>query len=195
MQMERVERPMFFSGIGSTEIKARNLKFSTCKKSHAVALTRLWHSRLPNTQDGPWMYAFSGEIDDITYVVALWNNPSARGLPDDWIELRRLACAPDAPRNTPSAFLGYMARWFRKNRPDIDRLISYQDAAVHHGTIYKAANWHIGAVAKARCRDRSKNRVGTARSYRKNINGPASDASEKIRWEMPLNTKHTEPSS
>ncbi len=192
MHMERVERPMFFGGAGTTEIKARNLVFSTCKKSHAVVLTRLWHSRLPQTQSGPWMFAFSGEIDDVTYVVALWNNPSARGLPDSWLELRRLACAPDAPRNTPSAFLGFMAKWFRENRPEVERLISYQDTAVHHGTIYKAANWKVGAIAKARVRDRSKNRAGTSRAYRKNINGIDADASEKVRWELPLNTQRRE---
>jgi len=182
----RVEHPLFFEGVSLDEIKARNLSFAPCSKIHAVALTREWHSRLPNTQDGPWMYAFSGEINQTTYVVALWNNTSARGLPNNWLELRRLACAPDAPRNTPSRFLSYMVKWFRLNHPEYKRLISYQDTAVHTGTIYKAAGWQIGGVSKARNRNRKKNRVGTTRAYRKNINGAATDGSEKVRWEIAL---------
>jgi len=132
------------------------------------------------------MFAFSGEIDGITYVVALWNNPSARGLPDNWLELRRMACAPNAPPNTASKFLSYMAKWFRANKPKYQRLISYQDTAVHTGTIYRASGWVPGGIAKARVRDRSKNRVGTTRAYRKNVNGPGPDASEKIRWEFQI---------
>jgi len=184
--MIRVEHPLLFSGKLTTEIKARNLNFSSCSKQHAVALTREWHSRLPNTQDGPWVFAFSAEIDSLTYAVALWNNPSARGLPQDWLELRRMACAPDAPYNTASRFLSFMAKWFRKHHPEYTRLISYQDTAVHTGTIYKAANWKVGGVSKARVRDRTKLRKGTTRAYRKNINGPSPDSSEKIRWELEL---------
>lgn len=181
-----IEHPLFFEKSHEVEIRARDLVFSPCSKKHAVALARKWHSRLPNTQSGPWMFAFSGEIAGITYVVALWNNPSARGLPSDWLELRRLACAPNAPFNTPSRFLSFMAGWFRANQPQFKRLISYQDVSVHTGTIYRAAGWRVGSIAKARVRDRTKNRRGADRAYRKNTNGVQVDSSEKVRWEFPL---------
>jgi hypothetical protein len=61
-----------------------------------------------------------------------------------WLELRRLAIAPDAPKNTATRMMGFMARDIRKRHPEINRLISYQDTEVHKGTIYKAAGWSEG---------------------------------------------------
>jgi hypothetical protein len=167
-------------------LRARHLSFEKCDVAHAVALTREWHSRLPNTQAGPWQHAFRMHYGDMTFAVALWNNPSARTLPQQWVELRRMACAEDAPCNTASRFLSLMVRWFRDNCPEAERCISYQDTAVHRGTIYKAAGWHAGYVAKARDRDRSKNRAGTKRAYRSDVNGQGPAGSEKVRWEMEL---------
>ena len=167
-------------------LKARDLEFSLCSKGHAVVLARLWHSRLPKVQDGPWMFAFKASCCDVTFAVALWNSPSARTLPSHWLELRRLACSPDAPRNTCSRFLGWMIRYLRKQKPSAERCISYQDMAVHEGTIYKASNWVRAFVAKGRRRDRSRPRKGTLRAYRSNINSDAVDASTKVRWEMKL---------
>lgn len=167
-------------------LRARHLTFEECPTDEAVELCRKWHSRLPNTQWGPWQFAFRAHFSGTVFAVALWNNPSARTLPPHWLELRRMACSPDAPRNTASRFLGWMVRFFTASHPDRERCISYQDTAVHTGTIYKAAGWQIGHVAKARVRDRSKARVGTKRAYRSNMNGPSPDASEKIRWEKLL---------
>jgi hypothetical protein len=160
--------------------------FGPCHKTLAVDLTRRWHSRLPNTQDGPWEYAFAAEHNGIVYAVALWNTPSARCLPQHWLELRRLACAPDAPKNTPSRFLGWMVRWFRKNTPHRERVVSYQDKTVHLGTIYLASGWTVASESKTRMRNRSKPRVGTSRAYRSNLNGVDIDAGAKVRWEMKL---------
>jgi hypothetical protein len=167
-------------------IKARDLQFEVCDKALAVHLCRAWHSRLPNTQMSPWQFAFRAHRNGVTYAVALWNNPSARMLPSHWLELRRMACAPDAPFNTASAFLGWMARYFAKEHPLRERMISYQDTAVHQGTIYKAAGWEATYTSKPRIRDRSKLRAGTDRLYRSNINGVAVDASSKVRWEKVL---------
>lgn len=182
----RYEFSLFDFPAAEIAAKARQLVVRTCDKAYAVSLVRRWHSRLPNTQDGPWTNAFVAELMGKGYAVALWNNPSARNLPDSWLELRRLAASPDAPRNTCSFMLARMADWLRANRPDIARLVSYQDTAVHHGTIYKASNWTTTWTAKARVRDRSKPRIGTRRDYRSNLNGVDVDASEKVRWELPL---------
>jgi hypothetical protein len=183
----RVAYPLFQAGGGGSTptfaLQARDLRFYACDTAIAVALVRQWHSRLPHAQSGPWRFAFKAEAGGVIYAVALWHNPSARGLPQSWLELRRMACAPDAPKNTASMFLGWMARTLAGHT---DRLISYQDTAVHTGTIYKAAGWSVGAVSKARIRDRSKNRAGTNRAYRVDANGLAPAASEKIRWELDL---------
>ena len=168
-------------------MKASDLRFDVCPKDQAVQLCRLWHSRLPNTQAGPWQFAFCAYAPNNAIVaVALWNNPSARTLPGHWLELRRMACAPEAPKNTASRFLAWMARFFAAGYRHREKLISYQDTAVHEGTIYKAAGWYVDFVSKARVRDRSKNRAGTSRKYRADINGMAPASSEKIRWAKDL---------
>lgn len=186
----RVAHPLFHVGDGGSTptpaLSASDLFFRACDKMHAVTLCRKWHSRLPNTQAGPWQFAFCAEHHGVTYAVALWNNPSTRSLPAHWLEMRRMACAPDAPANTASRFLSWMVRYFKKNTTHRERCISYQDTSVHSGTIYRAAGWHIAYVGVERQRDRSKVRVGTGRMYRRNINGDGVDKSSKVRWEREL---------
>ena len=186
----RVMHSLFQEGEGgptpTSALHARNLVFESCEKWHAVALVRAWHSRLPNCQNGPWTHAFRAHRGGRTYAVALWNSPSGRCLPQHWRELRRMACAPDSPKNTASRFLAWMVRWFRKNEPQREKLISYQDTAVHLGTIYKAAGWVAEWTSVARVRDRSGSRAGTSRLYRWNINGGNADMVSKVRWAVAL---------
>jgi len=186
----RVAFPLFQTGDGGSSptstLHARDLVFERCPRPHATSLVRLWHSRLPNVQDGPWQFAFHARRGDLTYAVALWNTPSGRCLPQHWLELRRMACAPDAPKNTASRFLGWMVRWFRRSHPEREMCIAYQDLEVHTGTIYRAAGWRKAFVSKPRIRDRSGNRAGTQRKYRWNINSIEVDAAPKVRWEMAL---------
>lgn len=164
----------------------RQLVCEPCAVAVARILNEEWHSRLPRTQTGPWQYAFAAHHDGIIYAVALWHNPSARTLPSHWLELRRLAIAPDAPHCTASWMLARMIRWFRANTPERERAISYQDCGVHAGTIYKAAGWTVGLIAKPRQRDRSVARKGTRRDYRTDQNGAEPAGSAKVRWEMAL---------
>ncbi len=164
----------------------KELLLERCEVSVARRLNAAWHSRLPITQVGPWQFAFAAHKSGWVYAVALWHNPSARGLPSHWLELRRLAVADDAPHCTASWMLSRMRRWFQANKPERERLISYQDTDVHTGTIYRAAGWEIAHVAKARVRDRSKPRKGTRRDYRSNLNGVQPDGAQKIRWEVAL---------
>ena len=168
-------------------LKARHLIMEPCGKQHALELNLEWHSRLPKVQKGPWKFAFKAHYREVTFAIALWHNPSSRELPQNWLELRRLACADDAPKNTASRFLSYMVHYFRRyHKGEFSRCISYQDAEVHKGTIYKAANWHMGHVTYRRMRDRSFVRKGTKRPYRVDMNGPDASAAEKIRWEIGL---------
>lgn len=172
--------------IPTSALQASDLRFDPCPKPHAVNLVRAWHSRLPKCQSAPWTHAFHAHVHGTTYAVALWNNPSARCVPAHWRELRRMACASDAPKNTASRFLAWMVRWFRTHEPQCERLISYQDTAVHEGTIYKAAGWIADSISTPRVRNRSANRKGTKRAYRSNINGIEPDASSKVRWRVDI---------
>ena len=69
----------------------------------------------------------------------------------DVIELRRLCCIDDTPKNTESYFIGRTLRWLKQNT-EFKVVISYADAHYgHEGTIYKASNFeHIGMTAKSR---------------------------------------------
>ena len=184
--MVRVLYPLFENEISTDMIKVNDLDFEICPKLHSVDFVRAYHSRLPKCQSGPWMYSFRSHYKGTTVAVALWNNPSARTLPSDWLELRRLACSPDAPKNTCSRFISWMVKYFKKNRPDIKKIISYQDTESHAGIIYKASNWYIDYICTKRIRDRSKPRKNTNRAYRSNLNSDGVDAAQKIRWAYDL---------
>jgi len=69
----------------------------------------------------------------------------------DVIELRRLCCVDDTPKNTESYFIGKTLRWLRKNT-DIKKVVSYADQSFGHtGIIYRASNFkHIGYTSKGR---------------------------------------------
>lgn len=61
--------------------------------------------------------------------------------PEKCIELRRLCCIDDTPRNTESYFIGKMLRWLRANT-EIELVVSYADAEYgHSGVIYRASNF------------------------------------------------------
>lgn len=72
--------------------------------------------------------------------------------------------------------LSKMERQIRIKFPDIIKLISYQDTEVHHGTIYKAANWIAVSATKSGL---SWSDTGRKR------NAEQSQAS-KVRWEREL---------
>lgn len=182
---ERSLNPLWQEHVGPAAT-VRELVLERCAPETARMMNAQWHSRLPRTQPSPWQFAFAAHKQGAIYGVALWHNPSARGLPSHWLELRRLAIAPDAPHCTASWMLSRMRRWFLRHCPERERLISYQDCAVHTGTIYRAAGWEIGHVARPRLRDRSKPRRGTRRDYRSNLNGVEPDAAAKVRWEVGL---------
>lgn len=67
------------------------------------------------------------------------------------VELRRLCCIDDTPKNTESYFIGATLRWFKHNT-SVKVIVSYADAHYgHEGTIYKATNFeHVGMTAKSR---------------------------------------------
>lgn len=146
-----VARPLFQAGEGgSTPTSALHLRFERIDYDTARALNAAWHSVLPNMHisssgGGPIpAQCYVAEHDDLWYAVAIWTAPVNRDLGklgDRILELRRMAIAPTAPKNTASRMLGYMARDLPKRLPTVERLISYQATEHHAGTIYKASGW------------------------------------------------------
>jgi hypothetical protein len=70
---------------------------------------------------------------------------------EDVIELRRLCCIDDTPKNTESYFIGRSLRWLKQNT-DIKTVVSYADPEYgHSGIIYKASNFKlIGKTSKGK---------------------------------------------
>lgn len=183
MTIDRRLAPLFYGEVPAPR-KASELTLERVEPIVAVRFVRAWHSRLPKCQAGPWMLAYVMHYQQTAFGAALWHNPSARTLPADWLELRRMVVAADAPPHAASWMLGKMRRDIRATMPNITRLISYQDEEVHTGTIYRAAGWVPAWRTKPRQRDRTPNRVGTSRAYRSDLNGPAPSAAGKTRWEI-----------
>lgn len=69
----------------------------------------------------------------------------------DVIELRRLCCIDDTPKNTESFFIAKTIKWI-KNNTDIKIIVSYADQEYGHtGVIYKASNFeYLGKRAGAK---------------------------------------------
>ncbi len=67
---------------------------------------------------------------------------------EDIIELRRLACIDDTPKNTESYFIGQTLKWLSKNT-SIKVVLSYADSEVgHSGIIYKASNFTLEGMTQ-----------------------------------------------
>jgi len=63
--------------------------------------------------------------------------------PDKVLELRRLACIDETPRNAESFFVSKTLKWLKKNT-DCQVVISYADPEQGHtGIIYKASNFEL----------------------------------------------------
>lgn len=139
----RAMHPLFQAGQGgSIPTSALQLLFTVVDRESFAACNLLWHSRLPKITASQGRAFYAAEFEGRIFAVAMWSNPVARLLPQrEWMELRRFAIAPDAPKNTASRMLGWMARDIAKRFPEVARLISYQDCDAHTGTIYKAAGW------------------------------------------------------
>jgi len=149
----------------------------------ACKLNERWHSRLPkldwsNVVRNVHYVCYGAAWENVWYAVAIWSTPVAANRMRDGekvLELRRMAIAPDAPKNTASRMLRVMALLIAKKFPDVNRLISYQDTEVHKGTIYKAAGW----TAKSR----SKGVSWTTESRKRNADQTLAD---KVRWERTI---------
>lgn len=174
----RVVHPLFQEeGDGSRPISALQLQIVRISAEKAAHFNRDWHSRLPELTNWQNCFASFGAVYcNRFYAVAMWSHPVARpfnGL--GILELRRMAIAPDAPKNTGSRFLRIMALYIAKDIPEITRLISYQDTAVHKGTIYKAAGWEAKGFRK-----------GSEWNCPTRYRAKSQSTSDKVRWEKSL---------
>ncbi len=139
----RVVHPLFqVEGGGSIPTSPLQLRFEQVASNFAASLNEEWHSVLPYIPVFHIQIAFGAFFNDVCYAVAMFGRPVARTICDKgWLELRRMAIANDAPKNTATRMLSWMVREVSKMCPDVVKIISYQDSEHHKGTIYKAQGW------------------------------------------------------
>tara|TARA_R110000803_G_scaffold67290_1_gene128971 strand:+ start:1235 stop:1825 length:591 start_codon:yes stop_codon:yes gene_type:complete len=138
-------------------MKVREFTVVPCELAEIREFVEKWH--------------YSGNVNGlrVAQCFALYNNEEliggmiygGMGMANAWkkygeteaevVELRRLCCIDDTPKNTESYFIGRSLRWLRQNT-DYKVVVSYADAHYgHKGTIYKASNFqHVGMTAKGR---------------------------------------------
>ena len=114
--------------------------------------------------------------------------------PDKCLELRRLVCIDDTPKNTESYFIGQTFKLLKRDT-DMEVIVSFADQ--HHGhtgVIYKATNFdYLGETAKGRIlivdgkemHSRSLNQLD--RPYGRELNRRYKAGDKNIFW------KNTEP--
>ena len=109
-----------------------------------------------------------------TAMVGQWKSFRDYGVnkESDMIELRRLVCIDETPKNTESYFIAKTIKWLKKNT-DFKIIVSYADPFHGHaGTIYKASNFkHIGMSSPGKIIDHNGRRYHdkTIRDYNRTI--------------------------
>jgi len=141
----------------STSVKVKNFIVTPCSVQEIREFVEKWH--------------YSGNINGlkISQCFALYNEEEliggmiygSLGMANAWkkygetendvIELRRLCCIDNTPKNTESFFIGKTLRWLSQNT-DYKIVVSYADMHYgHQGVIYKASNFkHIGMTSKGK---------------------------------------------
>jgi hypothetical protein len=112
------------------------------------------HSRIPTIRHAFALMHDNDMIGAIAYglmpMKGAWKAYTDYGVTKetDVLDLRRLCCIDDTPRNTESYFIGKTIKWIKKNT-DYKIIVSYADP--HHGhagTIYKASNFkYLGTTS------------------------------------------------
>ena len=176
-----VAQPLFqVEGQGSIPMSSLQLHIQEIPVEEAVSMNVRWHSRLPLISNpySAHTICFGAVYKNCFFASAIWTDPIARSYNGTGrLELRRFAIADNAPNNTASRMLSIMTKMIRKKFPEIWMLISYQDTAVHTGTIYKASGWEVGGQKK---------NIKSGWNSRKRNDMQSS--ADKIRWEKQLSS-------
>lgn len=105
---------------------------------------------------------------------------------EEIIELRRLVCIDDTPKNTESYFIGAMLRDI-KRKGKYKMVISYADNTYgHSGVIYKASNFkYVGQTAKMRVIKRvSDGKLYHDKTIRTTYNGKLKPFAAKLKEQL-----------
>lgn len=149
-----IEKPTEFCAIG----KVKEYHVELCSRKEIVKFVEKWHYS-QNVNGLTTDYCFklldveNNLIGAMIYgkiaMANVWRKYAEKE--EDLIELKRLCCIDNTPKNTESFFIGNKLRYLKKNT-SIRTVISYADMTYSHaGTIYKASNFqHVGMTAKGK---------------------------------------------
>ena len=185
LQSIRIARPLFpVEGQGSIPMSPLQFEIIKIPLSTAKKLNKLWHSSLPDYDTGflaTSMICFATIYKNYYFASAIWHNSSSPAFTNEpWLELRRMAISPEAPKNTASRMIKIMIQIIKKDFLWVTKLISYQDTSIHLGTIYKSSGW-----IAAECKNiQHELKTGQFRNQKtEKISYP------KIRWEKQIRIK------
>ena len=127
--------------------KIKDFKVTLCDRNEIKTFIETWHySKSINGLKSNYCFKLINQetiIGAIIYgkigMANVWKKYADKE--NDLLELRRLCCIDDTPKNTESYFIGYTLRWLKKNTK-YKLVISYADSNYNHtGVIYKASNF------------------------------------------------------
>lgn len=138
--------------------KVREFKVVPCERKEIVEFIEKWHySKNVNGLATSYCFKLLDANDQLIGAIIygkiamanVWKKYSEKEA--DLIELKRLCCIDNTPKNTESFFIGKTIKWLKKNT-NIKRIISYADTTYsHQGTIYRASNFkHLGMTNKGK---------------------------------------------
>ena len=105
---------------------------------------------------------------------------------DEIVELRRLVCIDNTPKNTESFFIGKMLRYLQRNT-SYKIVISYADSTYGHtGVIYKASNFvHKGCTKGMRVIKRKEDgKLFHDKTIRTKYKGKLKPFAEKLKLQL-----------
>lgn len=129
-------------------MEIKNFRIGLIERKLAEPFVEEWHYS-KNINGLRITYCFGLFNGDTLIGVSIFGAPAMNNQASKWnpenpsklLELRRLCCIDDTPKNTESYFIGKCLKWLKKHT-DIEVIISYADMTYgHEGTIYKASNF------------------------------------------------------
>jgi hypothetical protein len=133
-------------------MKVKDFKVKTIDRKLAKPFVEKWHYS-KNINGLKIDYCFGLYHNEDLIGVSIFGKPAMNNQASKWnpsdpsklVELRRLCCIDETPKNTESYFIGKCLKWLKKNT-NIEVVISYADMTYgHEGVIYKASNFkHVG---------------------------------------------------
>ena len=115
-------------------------KICLCEFKHIRHIFEEFHYKKGNIGGGISV-CFAMFIDDKLVGGSVLGKPRHQNKYKNCIDIRRMACTDNAPKNSESWFLGQIIKWIKCNT-NYDNVLSYSDMTVNHfGTIYRASNF------------------------------------------------------